>query len=83
MKVWVVQFLEDINVNIPPMFSTKEKAWRYIERYFDRFYPNGYEDVDEYQEIKASYEKCCECNLDYFVNDYITVTGAVVDEEDM
>lgn len=82
MKAWVVLFLEDINANIPPIFSTREKAWRYIEHYFDRIYPHGYEDVDWYQEIKASYEECCKNNLDYFVNEYITVTGAIVDEED-
>lgn len=82
MKIWVVLFLEDINGDIPPVFSTKEKAWSYIERYFGRVCPNGHEDVDRYKEIKASYEESCKRNLDYFENDYIIVTGAVVDEED-
>ena len=80
MKVWIVTFIEDVS-EASRVFSTKEKAWNFLERNFKRIYPD-YENETDYINLKKSYEECCQNNGYFFMNDYIVVVEAAIDEED-
>jgi hypothetical protein len=83
MKVWVVKFIDDVG-EAPLVFSTREKAWNYLERYFDRINGEGYKEKEYYKELKESYDKCCQNNGNFFISDYVVIAvEVVVDEEDM
>ena len=81
MKVWVVEFIEDVG-EAPLVFSTREKAWNYLERYFDRYAIGDYREEEGYKELKGSYDECCQNNGNDFMNDYIIAVEVGVDEED-
>lgn len=82
MKVWVLKFIEDIG-EAPFVFSTREKAWNYLERYFNRVNIGDYREDEDYKELKESYDECCQNNNNCFMNYYIVVAEVGVDEEDI
>lgn len=82
MKVWVLKFIEDIG-EAPLVFSTREKAWNYLERYFNRVNVGDYREDEDYKELKESYDECCQNNKNCFMNYYIVVVEVGVDEEDI
>ena len=82
MKVWVVKFIDDVG-EAPLVFSTREKAWNYLERHFNRIDGEDYREEEDYKELKKSYDECCQNNGKFFISDYIVIAVEVaVDEED-
>lgn len=72
MKVWVVTWIEDIGEF--KVFSSKERAWNYLCKYYKEI--NEYGDED-FNELKESYEE----GGDYFCNECIVAVEKIVDEK--
>lgn len=72
MKVWVVSWLED-PIEEVTIFSTREKAYDYIMKYYERI--NDL-DSEACAEIKKEYAE----NKSYFCNDYIYAFEKIVDK---
>ena len=72
MKAWVVSWIQD-PVEELTLFSTREKAYEHIMKYYER--TNGL-DGEDCAAIKKEYAK----NLSYFCNDYIYAFEKTIDE---
>ena len=73
MRVWVVQWIEDGFE--PKVFSSRERAWEYICRYFERI---GETEDESFAAIEKSYAE----GNDYFCNDYIVAVERLIDDLD-